>query len=264
MFGEIKEVTWLSKIPLSRERENNIRGCFIDEQIDFKYPNTIEDFEELLEFFQRKRAPCNVNDLGENVKLDKLIVMDDVSGLADKSEEFADFLAVSRKLGLTCVYIFYTIYPTRQNRQMILSQTKIFNIFPGSVQVSSIGKILSSFCSRYRYNYIPNRYLWINRLYFDILNSSYKQCLTIDTRDVHDLGPAKFRTQAKNNREQICYYNRNKRDKSFDSFLAVRKQTSSTSEIIFSIVNLIDKTNRNDNIYFEINDGLSDFNNDDV
>ena len=264
MFGEIKEVTWLSKIPLSRERENNIRGCFIDEQIDFKYPNTIEDFEELLEFFQRKRAPCNVNDLGENVKLDKLIVMDDVSGLADKSEEFADFLAISRKLGLTCVYIFYTIYPTRQNRQMILSQTKIFNIFPGSVQVSSIGKILSSFCSRYRYNYIPNRYLWINRLYFDILNSSYKQCLTIDTRDVHDLGPAKCRTHAKNNREQICYYNRNKSDKSFDSFLAVRKQISSTSEIIFSIVNLIDKTNRNDSIYFEINDGLSDFNNDDV
>ena len=34
--------------------------------------------------------------------------------------------------------------------------------------------------------------------------------------------------------------------------------------MIFSIVNLIDKTNRNDNIYFEINDGLSDFNNDNV
>ena len=147
---------------------------------------------------------------------------------------------------------------------MILSQTKIFNIFPGSVQVSSIAKLLSSFCSRYRYNYIPNRDLWINRLYFDISNSSNKQCLTIDTRDVNDLGPAKFRTQADSNREQICYYNRNKRDKSFNSFLAVRKQTSPTSEMIFSIVNLIDKTNRNDNIYFETNDELSDFNNDNI
>ena len=149
MFGEIKEVTWLSKIPLSRERENNIRGCFIDEQIDFKYPNTVEDFEELLEFFQRKKAPCNVNDLGENIKLDRL-VMDNVLGLADKLEEFANFLTVSRKFGLTCVYIFPTIYPTRQNWQMILSQTKTFNIFPGSIQASSIAKILSSFCSRYR------------------------------------------------------------------------------------------------------------------
>ena len=46
---------------------------------------------------------------------DKLIVMDDISGLADKSDEFANFLTVSRKYGLTCVYIFHTIYPSRQN-----------------------------------------------------------------------------------------------------------------------------------------------------
>ena len=83
-------------------------------------------------------------------------------------------------------------------------------------------------------------------------------------RDVNDLGPAKFRTQTDNNKEQICYYNRNKRDTSFNSFLAVRKQTSSTNEIIFSIDKVIDKTNRNNNIYFEINDELSDFKNDNV
>ena len=41
MFGEIKEVTWLSKIALSRNRENNISSGFVDEQIDFKYPNTV-------------------------------------------------------------------------------------------------------------------------------------------------------------------------------------------------------------------------------
>ena len=82
---------------------------------------------------------------------------------------------------------------------MVLAQTKIFNIFPGSIQASSIVKILSSFCSRYKYNYIPNRNLWINRLYYDISNSSEKQCLTIDTRDVNDLGPAKFRTRVDRN-----------------------------------------------------------------
>ena len=47
--------------------------------------------------------------------IDKLIVMDDVSGLADNSDEFANFLTVSRKYDLTCVYIFHMIYPTRQN-----------------------------------------------------------------------------------------------------------------------------------------------------
>ena len=90
--------------------------------------------------------------------------MDNVSGLADRSEAFANFLTVSRKFGLTCVYLFHVIYPTRQNWQMILSQTKFFNIFPGSEQTSSITKILSSFCSRYKHNYIPNKELWINRL----------------------------------------------------------------------------------------------------
>ena len=42
----------------------------------------------------------------------------------------------------------------------------------------------------------------------------------------------------------------------------MRKQTSTTDRIIFSIENLIDKTNKKKDIYFEINDELSEFNND--
>ena len=61
--------------------------------------------------------------------LDRLIVMDDVSDLADRSETFINFLTISRKYGLTCVYIFHTIYQSRQNCQMILSQTKILKTF---------------------------------------------------------------------------------------------------------------------------------------
>ena len=138
--------------------------------------------------------------MGENVELDDL-VFNVLFGLADRSGSFTNVLTVSRKLGLTCVFVFNTLYPpTRQNWQMILAQRKLFNIFPGSVQDSLIVKILSSFCSRYKYNYIPCRDLWINQLYFDISNSSKKQCLTIDTREANDLGPTKFRTQADNNR----------------------------------------------------------------
>ena len=125
---------------------------------------------------------------------------------------------------------------------MILSQTKMLNFFPGSVQASSVVRIFSSFCNRHKYNYIPHRDLCINRLYFEILililisNSTQKKCLRIDTRDVNDLGPAKFRTQADSNTEQICYYNRIKEDTSSNSFLAARRQASSHSEILFSIV----------------------------
>ena len=132
------------------------------------------------------------------------------------------------------------------------------------MQTSSIIGILSSLCCRYKYTYVLKRDLWINRLHFNISNSTNRQCLAIDTRGVSNLGPARFRTKADSNKGQICYYNQNKSDTSFNFFLALRKQTSSTSEIIFSIVNLIDKTSRNDNIYFEINDELSDFKNDNI
>ena len=42
----------------------------------------------------------------------------------------------------------------------------------------------------------------------------------------------------------------------------MRKQTPTLSDITFSIVKIIDKGNKNASIYFEINDELSDFNND--
>ena len=71
MFGEIKEVIWVSKIPLSKDRDNNIRECFVDEEMDFKYPNNIDEFDDLLEYFQRQKAPCNENFLGGNIKLDR-------------------------------------------------------------------------------------------------------------------------------------------------------------------------------------------------
>ena len=220
MFGPLTEVYWLSKIALSENRENHIDECFAVD-VKFRYPKNVADFNDCLEFFQRRKKEYVENCMGENIKLDKLVVMDDIWGFADRSEDFANFLTVSRKFGFSCIYIFHTIYPTRNSWQMILSQTKILNIFPGSMHVFSMTKILSCHCNRY----IPHRDLWINRLYFDISNSNKKQCLTIDARDANSLGPVKFRTQADNNKEQICYYNRNKKNKSFNSFLALRKQT---------------------------------------
>ena len=95
----------------------------------------VNEFDDLLEFYQRKKADYNKNYLSENVVLDRLIVMDDVSGLADRSEKFANFVTVSRKYRLTCVYIFHTIYPTRQHWQMILSQVKILIFFPGQFKL---------------------------------------------------------------------------------------------------------------------------------
>ena len=172
-----------------------------------------------LDFFQRNREDnkCNENIvMDEDNIFNKLIVMDDVSGLDDKSDNFANFLTASRKLNFTCVYVFHTIYPTRSNWQMILSYTKTFNIFPGFLQTSSMIKILSFYCNRYTYEYILHRDLWLNCLSFEFQILAKKQCLTINMRHVNNLGPSKFRTDAENSKEQVCYYNYNKKDRAFN------------------------------------------------
>ena len=233
-FGEnIINVFWVSKIYLSPEREESIRDCFIDQNVQFAYPSNIDDFNFLIDNFMSERSPSiSENNMGELPQINKLIIIDDVSGLADKSEDFSNFLTVSRKYGFSCVYVFHTIYPGRQSWEMIMSQTHIFNFFPGSIHSGRILKTLSLFASRQKHTYLPNSQVWLNKLYFQISNSNEKKCLTIDTRDVNDLGPGKFRTSAENNLEQNFYFNRNNADARFKSYVAKRV---SPDKLVFSI-----------------------------
>ena len=185
------------------------------------------------------------NEDGEALSVTRLIVMDDASGLADKSEEFSNFLTVSRKYGFFCLYVFNTIYPGRLSWEMIMSQTHILNFFPGSIHSSRILKTLSLFASRQKNTHLPNQQIWLNRFYFQISNSKEKRCLTIDTRGVNEIGPGKFRTSADNGQEQTCYLNRNKSDSHFTSYTS--KQVL-PDKLVFSIVkvnsdfNLVNKS----------------------
>ena len=110
LFRDVKKVCWISKIELSKDREENIRDCFTDQVVKLDYPNNVEEFDDLLEMYRLRKTEYIENDLGENRVLDKVIVIDDVSDLADKSDEFANFLTVSRNYGPTCVYIFHMVY----------------------------------------------------------------------------------------------------------------------------------------------------------
>ena len=98
--------------------------------------------------FTQEKSEYVDSALGENSLISKLIIMDDVSGLADKSQDFSNFLTVSRKYGFSCVYVFHTIYPGRRNWEMIMSQTHFLNIFPGSIHNSRILKTLAIFATR--------------------------------------------------------------------------------------------------------------------
>ena len=207
LFGsQIEQVYWVSKIVLSEEREELIRESFIDQEVHFSYPHDLDDFNYLVENFTQQESDYVDSELGENMKVNKLIVMDDVSGLADKSNKFSNFLTVSRKYGFSCLYVFHTIYPGRQNWEMIMSQTHILNFFPGSIHNSRILKTLSLFASRQRNTYVPNKNVWLNKLYFEISNSKEKKCLTIDNRDFNDFGPGKFRMSADNGEEHVILF----------------------------------------------------------
>ena len=108
-----------------------------------------DELDSLIETFKlRSREETidnNVNNsFGENKKLDRLIIMDDVSGVADVSKKFANFLTVSRKFGYNCVYVFHVIVPASQIWQKIISQTNIFNIFPASVPHNTVAKLFKA------------------------------------------------------------------------------------------------------------------------
>ena len=237
MFGkDINLVFWVSKIRLSGERENVIRESFSEQTVKFVNPNNLDEFNYLIDFFMSEKMPeSDGSGLGEKIAIDKLIVMDDVCGLADRCEDFSNFLTVSRKYGFSCVYVFHTIYPGRQSWEMIMSQTHIFNFLPGSVHSGRILKTFSLFASRERNTYVLTNQIWLNRLYFQISNSKDKLCLTIDTRDTNDFGPGKFRTRADSGQEQHCYFNRPNTDSRFKCFLAKRVFTEKDRPV-FSVV----------------------------
>ena len=237
MFGkDINLVFWVSKIRLSGERENVIRQSFSEQTVKFVYPNNLDEFNYFIDVFMSEKMPESDGNGLEEIAIDKLIVMDYVSGLADRCEDFSNFLPVSRKYGFSCIYVFHTIYLGRQSWEMIMSQTHVFNFFPGSVHSGRILKTFSLFASRERNTYVPTNQIWLNRLYFQISNSKDKLCLTIDTTDTNDFGSGKFRTRADSRQEQHhCYFNRSNTDSRFKCFLA--KRVSAEQDIpVFSIV----------------------------
>ena len=93
---------------MSKEREDFIRDSFEGQEVRFSYPHDLDDFNYLVGNFTQDKSEYIDSEMGEELIVNKLIIVDDVSGLADKSEEFSNFLTVSRKYGFSCLYVFHT------------------------------------------------------------------------------------------------------------------------------------------------------------
>ena len=117
------------ELTLTKKREDKIQSYFSDE-IEVHVAKEQDERDSLIETFKLRSSEettdnNNVNDsFGKNKKLDRLIIMNDVSGIADVSKKFANFLTVSRKFGYNCVYVFHVIVPASQIWQKMISQNK--------------------------------------------------------------------------------------------------------------------------------------------
>ena len=145
-FGNLVKTEWRIGIDIDKKRETKTQSRFSNET-EIHTPKEPDELDSLIETLKlRTRDIVDDNDdvnslFGKNKKMDRLIVMDDVSGVADISRKFATFLSVSRKYGYHCIYVFHVI-GTLQIWQKIISQTNIFNIFPSSIRQNSVVKLL--------------------------------------------------------------------------------------------------------------------------
>ena len=228
-WGELVKTEWISGIDVDEKREAEIQSAFSNDT-EVHIAKEPEELDSLIETFKlRSEAEDNEKDtknvknlFGENKKMDRLIVMDDVSGVADISKKFANFLTVSRKFGYHCVYVFHVISPSTQIWQKIISQTNIFNIFPASVPHNTVSKILQSNCITQTKKYVPVRSLWLNRVFTDLANSHEKHCLTIDCSYENNNGPGRYRSSVDNPDEQLCYFNKPNDDEYYNIFTSKR------------------------------------------
>ena len=135
-------------------------------------------------------------------------------------------MTFAQKYNYNCVYIFHTIYPEKANWRTILSQTNIYNIFPVTVPLNSVRKILEGTCIRKTSKYIPQASLWISRLFIELANRNDKICLTLDCSNTNKDRPGRFRTEADNLDFQSCYFNSANNKHVYNGFISERIKTT--------------------------------------
>ena len=226
-FGDILKTEWISGIEIDKQREAEIQSYFSNET-EVHVAKEQDEPDSLIETFKlqlhEESDENNIvnNSFGENKKLDQLIIMDDVSGVADISKKIASFWTVSRKFGYNCMHVFHVIVPASQIWQKILSQTNIFNIFPASFLQNTVTKIIQIICIVQSKKYVPARSLWLNRIFTDLANSHEKHCLTIDCGYKNRNGPGRYRSSVDNPDKQVCYFNKPNDNVFYNTFICER------------------------------------------
>ena len=166
--------------------------------------------------------------------MDRLIVMDDVSVIADHCKK-------SEKYRYLYIYVFNIIAPESQIWKTILSQTNIFNIFLSSVPYNTGAKIFQSNCRQTTKKYVPARLMWLNRVFTDLANTDERHCQTIDCSGVNKNGPGRYRTAADDPEKQVRYFNKPHNDELYNVFINNRRKPENFSKSIYSKVDRVQR-----------------------
>ena len=95
-FGDIIKTEWISGIDIDKKREAEIQSYFSNET-EIHVAKEQDELDSLIETFKLRSQDDitdtnnNVNSFGENKKMDRPNIMDDVSGVADVSKNLKIF-----------------------------------------------------------------------------------------------------------------------------------------------------------------------------
>ena len=235
---------WVSGINLSKKREGEIESC-LEAKVDFYYPSyeyelskTFSDFENIYRKKDQRKSNFEGSRKSELVKRDNLTVLDGVTGLADKSPSFVKFLTVCRKFGYSILYIFHKPATNSPRWRGIMSQVKIFCVFPSSMDF--VINFLAKFVARGSGNgYVSRQQLWLTNVIRTLEKQSGFSCFCLDERPKMS-GAARYRFMVENPETQYCYLNVSNSDKLFNTF--VSKRTDEKGSINFVIVKQVGET----------------------
>ena len=78
--------------------------------------------------------------------------------------------------------------------------------------------------------------MWLNMVFIDIANEDKRNCLTIDCSNVNKNGPGRYRTNADNPEEQLCFFNKASSHQVHNTFMSKWiKSGNFEKEIYFKI-----------------------------
>ena len=118
-------------------------------------------------------------------------------------------------------------------------------------------------CIRKTSKYIPRASLWISRLFIELANRNDKVCLTLDCSNTNKDGPGRFRTDADNPDNQVCYFNSANDKQVYNEFVSKRIKTpNSENDFHFKIIEVKSMTNKN--ISFDATNELRQLNKNDT